>query len=85
MSERTGGERRFSDNNIDSKKSHYMYLPSIPIFLPGGGIPLNIPNFLYSFFLGRGGGGSGSGVREWKGLVFDDKTVCGENSVEVSL
>ena len=30
-------------------------------------------------------GGSGSGVREWVGLVFDDKSVCGENSVEVSL
>ena len=61
MSERTGGERRFSDNNVDSKKSHYMYLPSIPIFLSGGGIPLYIPNFLHSFFLGWGGGGGAAG------------------------
>ena len=57
-----------------------MYLPSISIFRSGWGIPLYIPNFLQSFL-----GGSGSGVREGVGLLFDDKSVCGENSVEVSL
>ena len=56
MSERTGGERRLSDNNVDSKKSHCMYLPSIPIFLSG--VRYSIP-FLQSFFFFWGGGAVG--------------------------
>ena len=53
--------RRFSYNNVDSKKSHYIYLPSIPIFRSGGGIPLYIPNFLQSV-LREAGRVSGSGL-----------------------
>ena len=57
------------------------YIYKVLLFSAGsGGIHLYIPNIIPSVL-----GGSRLGVREWVGLVFDHKSVCCENSVEVSL
>ena len=54
------------------------YIYEVFLFSAGSGdIPLYIPDLLQSFL-----GGSRLGVREWVGLVFDDKSVCCENSVK---